>query len=344
MTDIPRVSLRRALLGVGLAVLVAVVVVAAIGRLAGFEELRETLREGEHAWLAVCAFAQLLVFGGYAGVYRNAVRFEDGPRIAPGLSLRVVLATFGLTQVVAAAGAGGLAVTYWTMRKLRFGRRESAVLTLGLNTFVYLVFGLIGWSAALLALITRAAPAAITITWLVAIPVMIAAAAWFTDASRVGRWTAPGGSWLRQALALGIGAASWVRRSLVAPEGTRLLVSATCYWLGGTLSLWAALHAFGSDASPAAILVAFTTGYAAQIVPLPLVATGGVDAATIFALHAVGVPLEVALVAVVAHRVFAFWLPLWPSLLFVALLPQTGRRLERAASGAGRIENAAAAT
>jgi putative heme transporter len=334
VTDVPSLSVRRALVGIGLAALVGVAVVAGIGRLAGFEDLRRTVREGNHAWLAVCAVAQVLVFGGYAGVYRNAVRFPRGPRISMDLALRVVLASFALTQVVAAAGVGGLAVNYWALRRLRFGRRESAVRVIGLNTFVYLVFGLIGWTAALLALITSAAPLAMTLPWLVAMPAVLAAAAWFTAPSRVRRWTAPGGGWLRQALAVGVGAAWWVRRSLTAPEGPRLTAAAAGYWLGSTLSLWAALRAFGSDASVVAILIAFATGYAAQIIPLPFVATGGIDAATTFALHAVGVSLEVALVAVVANRVFSFWLPLWPSLVFTALLPQTGRRLERVAAAA----------
>jgi uncharacterized membrane protein YbhN (UPF0104 family) len=342
VTDVPRLSVRRALAGIGLAALVGVVVVAGIGRLAGFEDLRRTVREGNHAWLALCAAAQVLVFGGYAGVYRHAVRFPHGPRISIGLSLRVVLASFALTQVVAAAGIGGLAVNYWALRRLRFGRRESAVRVIGLNTFVYLVFALIGWTAALLALITSAAPPAMTIPWLVAIPIVLAAAAWFTAPSRVRHWTAPGGTWLRQALAVGVGAAWWVRRSLGAPGATRTTTSAACYWLGATLSLWAALRAFGSDASVVAILVAFATGYAAQMIPVPLIATGGIDAATTFALHAVGVSLEVALVAVVANRVFSFWLPLWPSLVFTALLPQTGRRLEQAASAPERLGKTAA--
>jgi uncharacterized membrane protein YbhN (UPF0104 family) len=342
--DIPRLGVRRVLLGIGLAVFVGAVLVVGIGRLAGFTELRETLAEGNHAWLAVCAAAQLLVFGGYAGVYVNAVRFEHGPSISIRLALRVVLASFGLTQVVAAAGAAGLAVNYWALRRLRFGRREAAVRMIGFNTLVYLVFGLVGWTSALLALVAGVAPPAMTITWLAAVPALVAAAAWFTSPSRVERWTAPGGNWLRQGLALGIGAAWWVRRSLSAPEGPRLLLAAACYWLGGTLSLWAALHAFGSDASLPAVLVAFTTGYAAQIIPVPLIATGGIDAATTFALQAVGVPLDVALVAVVANRVFAFWLPLWPGLVFTALLPRTGRRLEQAALTAGPVGDAATVT
>jgi uncharacterized membrane protein YbhN (UPF0104 family) len=326
----PHIGARRAALGVGLAILVGVVLVTGIGSLAGFDELRRTLREGDHGWLALCALAQIPAFGGYAVAYRGAVCFEGGPRIPLRLSLRVVLATFGLTQVGATAGALGLAAMYWTFRRLRFDGRDAAVRTIGLSTLVYLVFGLVGLAAALPALSTGAAPLPMAVGWLMAMPVILLAAAWFTAPARVVRFAAPGGNLARQGFAVGVSAAWWVRRALRAEEGRALLAGAGGYWLGIGVSLWAALHAFGSAVPPAAVLLAFATGYAAQIVPIPLSATGGVDAATTFALHAVGVPLDVALVSVLAHRIFSFWLPLVPSLACIALLPRTGRLLAQA--------------
>lgn len=330
---VPRVGAWRAAVGVALAALVVIVLVTGIGRLAGFGELRQTLREGDHAWLAVCALAQVPVFGGYALAYRQAALVGGGPRVSIGLSLRVVLATFGLAQVAATAGALGLAAVYWTFRRLRFDRREAVVRAIGLSTLVYLVFGLIGFAAAIPALVVEAVPPAMALGWLVGMPVLLAAAAWFTAPGRAARWATPGGNVLRQGLAVGVNAAWWVRRALREPAGPLLFAGAACYWLGTALSLWAALHAFGADVPLAAVLLAFVTGYAAQIVPIPFSATGGVDAATTFALQAVGVPLHVALVSVVASRVFSFWMPLLPSLVCIALLPGTGRLLARAAGG-----------
>jgi uncharacterized membrane protein YbhN (UPF0104 family) len=100
---------------------------------------------------------------------------------------------------------------------------------------------------------------------------------------------------------------------------------------------------FGATLGPAAPALAYATGYVAQLVPLPFVATGGVDAATTFALTAVGVPLEAALLGVVAHRLFAFWLPVLPGLVLAALLPRTGRALERAGASRRREPDVAAA-
>jgi uncharacterized membrane protein YbhN (UPF0104 family) len=327
----PSLEWRRAVLGGILALLVAAGVVLLIGRAAGFAELGDTMHDGQLGWLAVCALGQLIVFAGYAGVYRYAAAFEGGPSISSRLSLRVTMASFGLTQLVAAGGAAAVAVTYWAFRRLGFDRRDAAVRTIGVNTLVYLVLGLLGWSAALLALVAGEAPLAMTAPWLAVIPVLLLAARWFTDARRVRRWTAPGGGWLRRGLALGVGSAWWVRRALTAADGRRMLPWALLYWAGDVLSLWGALRAFGAELGLAAVLIAYATGYVANSVPLPFIATGAMDAATTFALTAVGIPLEVALLGVVAHRVFAFWLPLAPGLTLAALLPRTGRALERAA-------------
>jgi uncharacterized membrane protein YbhN (UPF0104 family) len=214
-------------------------------------------------------------------------------------------------------------------------RRAAAVRLIGLATAVYLVFGVIGWVAALFALVLAKAPLAMTLPWLIGIPIVLFAARWFTARGRVERWAAPGGGWIRQALATGISAAWWVRRATEDREdGRPVFLWAFLYWAGDIASLWAALHAFGANPGIIAITLVYATGYLAQSIPIPFVATGGMDAATTFTLTAIGVPLEIALVAVIAHRVFAFWIPLVPGLVFAALLPRTGHALEAAGGDA----------
>ena len=93
------------------------------------------------------------------------------------------------------------------------------------------------------------------------------------------------------------------------------------YWAGDVLSLTAAVRAFGATPAISAVVVAYATGYLVQALPVPLIATAGVDAATVATLHVVGVPLDSALLAVVAHRVFAFWLPVIPGAAPALTLP-----------------------
>jgi uncharacterized membrane protein YbhN (UPF0104 family) len=218
------------------------------------------------------------------------------------------------------------------MRRLEFPRRDAAVRLIGLSTAVYLVFGVIGFSAGVVALITDSATLPLELAWIAGIPVVLWAAHWFTAPVRVERWAASEGGRLRRALATGVGAAWWVRRAVVAPEARPLFGWAALYWIGDIASLWAGLRSFGAPVSLPAVTIAYVTGYLAQSIPIPLIATGGVDAATTLVLHELGVPLEVALVGVVAHRIFAFWRPVVPGGVMAALLPRLGRSLSSVAN------------
>ena len=324
------VTAKQVLIGIALALVVLTLIVVFIGRLAGFSHLATTLREGDEAWLAVCAGGQIIVFIGYAGAFRLAVRFEDGPSITTWLAVRVVLASFAMSQVVAAGGAAGIAITYWALRRLGRSRRDAGVRVIGLNTVVYLVFVLLGLVAAVLTLRRGVVPLGATLPWIIGVPLVIALGAWFTDAHRVARWATPDGPFARRALAGGVAAAWWARRAATDSDNRPMLGWVALYWAGDVASLWGALHAFGEAPPIAAVVLAYCIGYLAQAVPIPFIATGGMDAATTFALQMIGVPLEVALVAVVAHRVFAFWMPLIPGLVLVMLLPDTSAALAAA--------------
>ena len=312
---------RHLVIGVATAVIAGAAMITGIGRLAGFTEMGDALSDAEFGWLALCVVGQVLVFAGYGGALRSTIRADDGPQIPVGLSIRVVLASFAATQVFAFGGVGGLAVVYWVLRRFDHDRDDAAVRLIGLNTAVYLVFGTVAWCAAAAALLTGDAPLGMTVPWLAGFPVILVAARWFTAGARVGRWTQPRPGLLRRGLATGVGAALWVRHRLGDRDRRMLFGWAACYWAGDLVSLWAALRAFGAQPGVIAVTAAYTTGYLVQSLPIPLIATAGVDSATTFLLHVVGVPLDLALLGVVAHRVFAFWLPVVPGSVLALTLP-----------------------
>ena len=327
-------------LAAGVALIVTAVLVVSIGRFAGFTKLGDTLNGAAWGWLGLCALGQIGVFVGYAGAFRASLaegvsaQNTDPGRSQVGVwySLKVALGGFGLTQLVAAGGAAGMAFTFWVLRRLGFSKRNAMVQLITLNTAVYFVFGGLGWLGALVGLLDPAIPRAMTLSWLAGFIAVIAVARWFTQPHRAAAFGAAGGAGrLRRALAVGVTAAARVRACTRTTDGRRLLNWSLLYWIGDLVSLWAALRAFGVTVSVAAIVVAYVLGYLAQSVPIPLIATGGVDAATTFTLRAVGVPIEVALLGVVAHRVFAFWLPVFPGLWSATVLvreelPASGRR------------------
>lgn len=309
----------RLAIGVVAALVATAVVVTALGRIAGFAEIRATLEGADPQWLVLCAVGQLAVFAGYAGALRRTVDSSGEVTLGLGASIRLVLASFAATQVFAFGGVGGLALLYWALRRLGRERRQATVELIGLNTAVYLVFGLIGWTAATISLLRSSAPTAMAVPWIVGMPVVVALARWFTGPQRIDHWTSEERTGWRRLLGIGVAAAGWTRART--GDHRTLFAWALLYWVGDLLSLGAALRAFDADPPVAALVLAYTTGYIAQWLPIPLIATAGVDAATAATLHAVGVPLEAALLGVVAHRVFAFWLPVIPGAAFALTLP-----------------------
>jgi len=296
--------------------------------------VKDEIASADSPWFAVCAAAVAGEFLAYAVVLRYALGWRGGPVLGFALGLHVTLASLGATRIVATAGAGGLAVTYWSFRRAGHATGEAIVRVLGLNTLVYLVFGVGAWVAALLAALGLLGDAtlALTLPWLLVIPACVVGARYVTGASRVGRLGEPRGSFLRRGLAYAIAGAAWVREVLPERRARAPLAAAAGYWAGDVLCLWAALQSVGEPLPPAELVLAYATGYAAMILPLPLGGVGGVEAAMTYALTVVGVPLAAALVAVAVYRLFAFWLPTVPALAALAFLPHAGRALERAAA------------
>lgn len=324
----------RAAAAVLVAVLLAVGVALLIGRAAGFATVKDEIASADSTWFVVCLVAEAGAFAAYAVVLRHGFAWRGGPAVGYGVSLHVTLASLGATRIIAAAGAGGLAVTYWAFRRAGHATDEAVVRVLGVNTLVYLVFGVVAWIAALLVAVelNGGAPLAMTVPWLVVVPACVLGARYVTDARRVGRFTARRGSFLRRGLAFAIAGAAWVRDAVRDPDGRPSLAAATGYWAGDCICLWAALHSVGEPLPASELVLAYATGYAAMVLPLPFAGVGGVEAAMTFALTAVGVPLAAALVAVAVYRLFGFWLPTVPALAALALLPRAGRALEREAA------------
>ena len=318
-------------LGLVVAALLVIGVGLLIARAAGFAEVRDAIAQADSTWFLVCLVAQVVALAGYAVVVREAFRWGGGPEAGLGLSVHVMLASVGAARVFAAGGAGALAATYWCFRRARFSGREALVRVLGFNTLFYVVFGAGAWIAALLSTVGvwGDAPFALTAPWLVVIPIWFVAATFVTQPGRVERLTAPGGSIPRRGLSYAIGGAAWVREVLPHPGGRRSLGASLLYWVGNVVCLWAALRSVGQPLPLTELVLAFATGHAATILPLPLGGVGGVDAAMTYALTVVGVPLAPALVSVAVYRLFAFWVPTIPALAALVLLPRAGQRLQQ---------------
>ena len=328
---------RKAALAIALALLLAVGAVTLIGKVADFDEMLDALRRADKEWFPVCLGGLVCAYAGYILGYREVARMHGGPSLPLWTVTRIVGIGFGAN--VLGSAAGGLAVDFWALRRAGAGVHDSARRVLGFNT---LEWALLGTAAMLAAAVVmagrgRGAPLAMTLPWLIGVPLCLAAAAWITSPSRRSRFVRvdeakprkDGGLgnrlrrfWVqtKRGLADAIGGVLVVRHLIAHPRRHAAgVLGFAVYWFGHLFTLYAALRAFGvHDLEVSPLVLAFATGYVATALPLPGGGSGGIEAALAFSLRALGVPLAPALLAVLVYRFFTFWLPILPAL---ALIP-----------------------
>jgi uncharacterized membrane protein YbhN (UPF0104 family) len=320
--------------------------VALVGELASFHQLARAARRADKAWLPLCLVGELLAYAGYILAYRDLARVDGGPAFDLWTATRIVVLGFG--AFVLGSSAGGLAVDYWALHRAGAGPHEAARRVLALNTLQWLVLGVFAAlsSVAVLLGAGSGAPLAMTLAWLVVVPACVAAALWVSAPQRAQRLACldPGeqprlerrpSSWLpwlgvrlRRAFADAVGGVVLVRYVLSHPLRFRAgVVGYPIYWAGDILCVWAALHAFGAGLPVAPLVLGYTTAYVISALPLPAGGAGGIEAALATCLHLAGAPLAPALLAAVLYRIFTFWLPIVPALLFLARLGGLADRL-----------------
>jgi uncharacterized membrane protein YbhN (UPF0104 family) len=339
-TEIFGLDRRRALFAIGIALLLAVGAVTLIGKVADFDEILDAVRRADKDWFPVCLGGLVCAYVGYILGYREVARMHGGPSLPLWTVTRIVGIGFGAN--VLGSAAGGLAVDFWALRRAGAGVHDSARRVLGFNTLEWALLGTAALLAAVVVLAGRGtgAPLAMTLPWLIGVPVCIAAAVWISSPKRRGqfarvderkprgggprRWPRRVWVYAKRGLADAIGGVFVVRHLVAHPRRHSAgILGFSVYWFGHLFTLYAALRAFGVQGIEVAPLVlAFATGYVATALPLPGGGSGGIEAALAFSLRALGVPLAPALLAALVYRFFTFWLPIVPAL---ALIPSVKR-------------------
>jgi uncharacterized membrane protein YbhN (UPF0104 family) len=301
-----RLSGRRVLVPVAAAVLLLGSLVLLAPALADLPDAARRLGHGDGRWLAAALALEVVSFAGYVLLFR-AVFADAGPRIDLRTSAQIALAGTAATRLLASAGAGGVALTAWALRRSGLERRDVATRMVAFMVLLYGVYmaALVGGGLGLaLGLLPGTAPFAVTVPP-AALGAVVIVTALASQRVRSGR-LAPVGDGVRQALAL-------LRRRDSGLGGALL-------WWGADIAVLAACFAAFGDVPPAAVVVvAYFTGMLANMLPLPG-GLGGVDGGMVGAFVVFGVDPAAALVAVLAYRGFSFWLPIAPgAVAFVAL-------------------------
>ena len=328
-------------------VLAAVFVVSAVAflyfvlpQLADLEDTGRRVGEGNRWWLAVAFVFSLLSFGGYVMMFQGVfVRAGSraGSRIDWRASYQITMAGLAATRLLAAGGAGGIALTAWALRRAGMDRRTVADKTLAFLILTYAVYMgalvIVGFGLYFGVLPGRA-PFAITVIpalfGLVVIVLGLALSRVPPDLQgRLEGFARRGGRFARLAQRASNAPAAFsagMREALChVRERDPALLGALAYWGFNIAVLWASFHAFGDPPPWPVIVMAYFVGFIGNLLPLPG-GIGGVDGGMIGAFAAFGVPLALAVPAVLAYRIFAFWLPTIPGAIAYFQLRRTVAR------------------
>ncbi len=339
---------RLAALGVFLAVSLGALYYV-VPRLAGLERTWDRIGDGDPWWLGAAIVLELLSYASYVVLFRF-VFVRPGSRIGWPESYRITMAGVAATRLFAAAGAGGIVLTVWALRRSGMERAEVAA---RMTTFMVLLYGV--YMAALLvfglALATGLLPGdgspGITIAPALFGGLVIALALALALAPAAGRPAASlppradsASRWTTRLALLSATLASGLRGALLlARARSPALLGAVGWWAFDVAVLWACLHAFGTPPPVGVVVMSYFVGTAANAFPVPG-GVGSVDAGMIGALIAFGVDGGLAIVGVLSYRAFAFWLPTIPGTLAFLGLLRTAREWSldderaRAAQGA----------
>jgi uncharacterized membrane protein YbhN (UPF0104 family) len=291
-------------------------------KLAGIGTTVHRIERGDAWWIALGVGFEVLSFAGYVVLFR-AVFVDDAGRIGWRESYVITMAGLVATRLFAAAGAGGVAMTAWALRRSGMEPRRVACRMVAFMVLLYVIYAgslLIDGIGLGSGLFPGGGSFAITFVPVIIATVMFAvvgAMALLPDdiERRLGRWALSSGSehpWVARALAVPALAASGVRTAidLIRTRDPRLL-GAPAWWGFDMCVLWAMFHAFGSPPPFTVIWMAYFVGTFGNLLPLPG-GLGGVEGGMIGAFAAFGVEFNLAVLAVLSYRAISFWLPTLP--------------------------------
>ena len=318
-------------------------------QIAGLSDTWERINRGDPYWLGVAVVLEGLSFGGYIILFRTVFVRGDS-QIDWRESYQITMAGLVATRLFAAAGAGGIALTAWAVRRSGMPRRIVACRMVAFMVLLYGVFmsALVIFGVGLRTGVFHGGGRSRSRSCR---PSSAPRRSRSSSPSRCCRTTsnasslggrAGTGAWLarfaRQLATVPASMATGVRTAidLVFREPQWGALGAIAWWAFDIGVLWACFHAFGDETPPIAVIVmSYYVGQIANVLPLPG-GIGGVEGGMIGAFIAFDVPGGLAVVAVLAYRAFAFWLPTIPGAIAYLQLRRTVARWKEERRGLAR--------
>jgi putative heme transporter len=329
--------------------LVVIVIVAALyfvlPKITETGNALEKIKDADPVWIVVALGFNLLSFAAYIALFAGIVGGGTAPpilreRLDWRASYQITLAGLAATRLFSAGGAGGIALTYWALRRAGMPTRESARRMVAFLVLLYTIYlGALVVCGILLRAGVFPGPSPVSMTIVPAALAGTALVIVFLISLIPGDFERLVAGWARGhrrvALARRIASvpatiASGTREALSVlrhpSRGFLSILGAAGFWAANIGVLWACFHAFGESVPKAVLVQGFFVGMTANLLPFFPGGVGSVDAGMIGAFLAFGLPSATVFVAVLTYRVIAFWLPIPPGIVAYLQLRRTVAR------------------
>jgi len=307
-----RALARRAAIPATVCAVALLCVIVGGGRVHAFVD---GLRRGlgvKPGWAGLGVAFECVSLAGYVGLL-SLVAGRATARIGARESAQITLAGAAATRLLPTAGAGGLGLTLWTLRRAGLRTPAATRTLLAFLVLLYSVFlGAMVAAGGLLTLglVSSGGPAELSAAAAGAGLLAIALAltlAFLVNADReaVGQHDRAGSRLPR--LRAGARLAGEAVRDAcgLLRSGDPRLAGALAYWMFDAAVLWAMLHALGLSPAVAVVVLAYFVGQLANTVPVPGSVSGGIAGVLVM----FGMPAELVLPSVLAYRAISVWLP-----------------------------------
>lgn len=339
--EVPLLTTRRLIQTVVLIMILLGGIYFLFPKLVGLGDAMSKLGEADPVWIAVAIGFNVVAFATYIALFK-AVVGGRALRLTWLETYEINMAGVAATLLFSAGGAGGIALTYWSLRKAGMRRRDVAR---RMVAFISLHYAFYPIALILCGILLRTGvvsgaddveltiiPAAVAGVLLV-LGLLVALIP--TDLERRLRPFARGEKarhFLQTAAKIPatVGEGFRFAVSLFAhpSSGGLAVLGAAGYWAASIGVLWASFHAFGVQVPLAVVIQGFFLGMVANLFPLAPAGVGAVDAGMIGAFVLFGVPEEAVFPAILIFRLVAFWMPIPPGIVAFFQLRKTVQRWE----------------
>ena len=321
---------RRRLFGlITLILLLLVAIYVIFPRIVGLEHAIERLGDARWYWVVTAVGFQALSFAAYATLFRSVLagREQDDAvrhRLDTKATLQVTMSGFVATVLFSAAGAGGVALTYWALRKAGMERRRAACRMVAFTVLLYsmyalalIVFGVLlrtgvfpGDDPAGGTIVPAAiAGALLGVAGLLALVPEDAERRIRNLGRRGARWARVAGAFARVPATLASGVRTAIAYLRHPKRQAAAILGALGWWAGLIGALWCAFRAVGVSVEFGVLVQGYFVGMFANLAPSPAGGVGTVDAGLIGAFVLFGIPLQSLIPAVLLFRLVTVWLP-----------------------------------